>query len=41
MTDLGAEAVAAYAGWQGLDVDTFVRSSGPVLAEAQVGRSVL
>jgi NAD(P)-dependent dehydrogenase (short-subunit alcohol dehydrogenase family) len=40
-TDLGAKAVAAYAGRQGVDVDTFVRSSGPPLTAEQVGRSVL
>jgi NAD(P)-dependent dehydrogenase (short-subunit alcohol dehydrogenase family) len=40
-TDLGAKAVAAYAGRQGVDVDTFVQSSGPPLTPEQVGRSVL
>jgi hypothetical protein len=33
--------VAAYAGRQGVDVDTFVQSSGPALSAEQVGRSVL
>lgn len=40
-TDLGAKAVAAYAGRQGVDVDTFVRASGPPLSAEQVGESVL
>jgi NAD(P)-dependent dehydrogenase (short-subunit alcohol dehydrogenase family) len=40
-TELGAKAVAAYAGRQGVDVDTFVRASGPALTAEQVGRSVL
>jgi NAD(P)-dependent dehydrogenase (short-subunit alcohol dehydrogenase family) len=40
-TDLGAKAVAAYAGRQGVDVDKFVQSSGPTLTTEQVGRSVL
>jgi NAD(P)-dependent dehydrogenase (short-subunit alcohol dehydrogenase family) len=40
-TDLGAKAVAAYAERQGVDVETFVRASGPALTAAQVGRSVL
>ncbi|OBA84040.1 short-chain dehydrogenase [Mycobacterium sp. 1164966.3] len=40
-TDLGAEAVAAYAERQGVDVETFVRSSGPVLSPDQVGKAVL
>ncbi|WP_431958723.1 SDR family oxidoreductase [Nocardia lijiangensis] len=40
-TDLGAAAVAAYAERQGVDVDTFVRSSGPALTPEQVGKSVL
>jgi NAD(P)-dependent dehydrogenase (short-subunit alcohol dehydrogenase family) len=40
-TDLGAKAVAAYAELQGVDVDTFVRSSGPALSADQVGKSVL
>jgi NAD(P)-dependent dehydrogenase (short-subunit alcohol dehydrogenase family) len=40
-TDLGAKAVAAYAERQGVDVDTFLRSSGPALSAEQVGKSVL
>jgi NAD(P)-dependent dehydrogenase (short-subunit alcohol dehydrogenase family) len=40
-TDLGARAVAAYAERQGVDVDTFVASSGPALSAEQVGKSVL
>jgi NAD(P)-dependent dehydrogenase (short-subunit alcohol dehydrogenase family) len=40
-TDLGARAVAAYAERQGVDADTFVRSSGPALRTEQVGRAVL
>lgn len=41
LTDLGAKAVAAYAKRQGVDVDTFVQSSGPALTTEQVGKSVL
>jgi NAD(P)-dependent dehydrogenase (short-subunit alcohol dehydrogenase family) len=40
-TDLGAKAAAAYAERQGVDVDTFVRSSGPALKAEQVGRSIV
>jgi NAD(P)-dependent dehydrogenase (short-subunit alcohol dehydrogenase family) len=40
-TDLGAKAVAAYAERQGVDIDTFVASSGPALSAEQVGKSVL
>lgn len=40
-TDLGAVAVAAYAERQGVDVDAFVRSSGPALSTDQVGQAVL
>ncbi len=40
-TELGAKAVAAYAELQGVDVDTFLRSSGPALSADQVGKSVL
>src|SRR5271168_1758381 len=40
-TDLGAKAVAAYAERQGVDVETFVQSTGPVLDAEQVGKSVL
>jgi NAD(P)-dependent dehydrogenase (short-subunit alcohol dehydrogenase family) len=39
-TDLGAMAVAAYADRQGVDVETFVQSTGPVLTAEQVGKSV-
>jgi NAD(P)-dependent dehydrogenase (short-subunit alcohol dehydrogenase family) len=40
-TDLGAKAVAAYAARQGVDVETFLQSSGPALSVEQVGKSVL
>lgn len=40
-TDLGAAAVAAYAGRQGLDVATAVERSGPALTPEQVGKSVV
>ena len=40
-TDLGAKAVAAYADRQGVDVEAFVRASGPALTAEQVGQSVL
>ncbi|MDT5084032.1 MAG: hypothetical protein QOE52_2842 [Mycobacterium sp.] len=40
-TELGAKAVAAYAGRQGVDVDAFVLAGGPALTAEQVGRSVL
>lgn len=40
-TELGAKAVAAYAGRQGVDVDTFLQAGGPALTAEQVGRSVL
>jgi NAD(P)-dependent dehydrogenase (short-subunit alcohol dehydrogenase family) len=40
-TDLGAKAVAAYAERQGVNIDTFVESSGPSLSAEQVGKSVL
>ncbi|HWF28309.1 MAG TPA: SDR family NAD(P)-dependent oxidoreductase, partial [Mycobacterium sp.] len=40
-TDLGAQAVAAYAERQGVDVDTFVRAGGPALTAEQAGRSIL
>jgi NAD(P)-dependent dehydrogenase (short-subunit alcohol dehydrogenase family) len=40
-TDLGAKAVAAYAGRQGVDVDTFIASLPPALTPEQVGKSVL
>jgi NADP-dependent 3-hydroxy acid dehydrogenase YdfG len=41
VTDLGAKAVAAYAERQGVDVDTFVRSSGPALSADRAARAVL
>lgn len=41
VTDLGAKAAAAYAARQGLDVDTFVESSGPALTAEHVGNSVV
>ncbi|MGH3597525.1 MAG: SDR family oxidoreductase [Mycobacterium sp.] len=40
-TNLGAEAVAAYAARQGVDVDAFVQASGPELTADQAGKSVL
>jgi NAD(P)-dependent dehydrogenase (short-subunit alcohol dehydrogenase family) len=40
-TDLGAEAVAAYAAAQGVDVDAFVASMGAVVTPELVGHSVL
>jgi len=40
-TDLGAKAVAAYAERQGVDVETFVQATGPVLTAEQVGKTVL
>lgn len=40
-TDLGAKAVAAYAERQGVDVETYVRSSGPALGPEQAAKSVL
>jgi NAD(P)-dependent dehydrogenase (short-subunit alcohol dehydrogenase family) len=40
-TELGAKAVAAYAGRQGVDVETFVQAAGPALTAEQVGRSIL
>jgi NAD(P)-dependent dehydrogenase (short-subunit alcohol dehydrogenase family) len=40
-TQLGAKAVVAYAGRQGVDVETFVKAGGPSLTAEQVGRSVL
>jgi NAD(P)-dependent dehydrogenase (short-subunit alcohol dehydrogenase family) len=40
-TDLGADAVAAYAARQGVDVDAFLRSSGPALSPDHVGKAVL
>ncbi len=40
-TDLGAPAVAAYAAWEGVDVDTFLKNRGPVLTPEQAGKSVV
>lgn len=40
-TELGGKAVAAYADRQGVDVETFVQSTGPVLDAQHVGKSVL
>jgi NAD(P)-dependent dehydrogenase (short-subunit alcohol dehydrogenase family) len=40
-TGLGAEAVAAYAERQRVDVDTFLAASGPALSAEQVGKAVL
>ncbi|OBA59622.1 short-chain dehydrogenase [Mycobacterium sp. 1100029.7] len=40
VTALGAKAAAAYAQRQGVDVDTFVESTGPVLTAEQVGTAV-
>ncbi|WIM86853.1 SDR family oxidoreductase [Candidatus Mycobacterium wuenschmannii] len=40
-TEMGAEAVAAYADRQGVDIDAFLRAAGPPLTAEQVGRSVL
>ncbi|ORA14697.1 SDR family NAD(P)-dependent oxidoreductase [Mycobacterium asiaticum] len=39
-TDLGAKAVAAYAERQGVDIDAYLESFGPILTPEQVGRSV-
>jgi NAD(P)-dependent dehydrogenase (short-subunit alcohol dehydrogenase family) len=40
-TDLGAPAVAAYAAWEGVDVDTFLKRRGPALTPEQAGKSVV
>ncbi len=40
-TDLGAPAVAAYAAFEGVDVDTFLTNRGPVLTPDQAGKSVV
>lgn len=40
-TELGAKAAAAYAERQGVDLDTFVASTGPALTAELVGTSVL
>jgi NAD(P)-dependent dehydrogenase (short-subunit alcohol dehydrogenase family) len=39
-TDLGAAAVAAYARRAGIDVDVFVKQSGPALAPEHVGKHI-
>ena len=39
-TDLGAAAVAAYARRSGIDVDEFVKQSGPALAPDHVGKHI-
>jgi NAD(P)-dependent dehydrogenase (short-subunit alcohol dehydrogenase family) len=39
-TELGAAAVAAYARRAGIDLDEFVRQSGPALAPEQVGKHI-
>jgi NAD(P)-dependent dehydrogenase (short-subunit alcohol dehydrogenase family) len=41
VTDLGATAVAAYAEWEGVDVDTFRMRRGPVLMPEEVGKFVV
>jgi hypothetical protein len=33
--------VAAYAAWEGVDVDTFLNQRGPVLTPEQAGKSVV
>jgi NAD(P)-dependent dehydrogenase (short-subunit alcohol dehydrogenase family) len=40
-TTLGAQAIAAYAELDGVDVDTFVERRGPVLTPERVGASVV
>ena len=40
-TELGASAVAAYAAWEGVDVDTFLKNRGPLLTPEQAGKSVV
>lgn len=39
-TDLGAKAVAAYAARQGVDIEAFIESAGPVLTPEQVALAV-
>ena len=39
-TDLGAMAVAAYAGREGVDVDVYLKQLGPALEAEQVGRQI-
>jgi NAD(P)-dependent dehydrogenase (short-subunit alcohol dehydrogenase family) len=40
-TDLGARAVAAYAEYEGVDVETFVKGRGPSLTPEQAGKSIV
>jgi NAD(P)-dependent dehydrogenase (short-subunit alcohol dehydrogenase family) len=40
-TDLGAAGVAAYAAYEGVDQDTFIKRSEPILTLEQVGRAVV
>jgi len=40
-TDLGATGVAAYAAYEGLDVDTFVERFQPILSPQHVGKAVI
>ncbi|HEY6430250.1 MAG TPA: hypothetical protein VIX84_23715, partial [Acidimicrobiales bacterium] len=40
-TDLGAKYVEAYAGYQGLDVETYLSQLGPTLSLAQAGECVV
>ncbi len=39
-TDLGAAGVAAYAAYEGVDVDTFLQGFQPILSPQQVGTAV-
>ncbi|OHV05521.1 SDR family oxidoreductase [Mycobacterium talmoniae] len=41
VTELGATAVAAYAEWEGVDVDTFLTGRGPVLTAERLGKCVV
>ncbi|MGH7749025.1 MAG: SDR family oxidoreductase [Candidatus Dormibacteria bacterium] len=40
-TDLGAAAVAAYAGRNGMEVDGFIEGMGPTLTADEVGRTIV
>jgi NAD(P)-dependent dehydrogenase (short-subunit alcohol dehydrogenase family) len=40
-TDLGATGVAAYAAYEGLDIDTFLERFEPILSAERVGNSVV
>jgi NAD(P)-dependent dehydrogenase (short-subunit alcohol dehydrogenase family) len=40
-TDLGAPAVAAYAAFEGVDVDTFLKNRGPVLTPEEAGKCIV